>query len=65
MSEEQEGAGGGEWTRVRAPLLGLWHQGLRTEYQLLDSLKIPVLSMLSKEHSGNICVHVLQALGSL
>ena len=46
------------------PMQGLWHQGPRTKYQLLDSLKSPVLNMLSKEHSRNICVHVPRALGS-
>ena len=40
------------------------HQGPRTECQLLDSLKHPVLNMLSKQHSINICVHVSRALGS-
>ena len=43
---------------------GLRHQGPRTKYQLLDSLKSPVFNMLSKEHPRNICVHVPRALGS-
>ena len=47
------------------PMQGLWHQGPRTECQLLASMKSPVLNMLSKEHSRTICVHVLQALASL
>ena len=46
------------------PMQGLWHQGPRTKYQLLDSLKSPVFNMLSKEHPRNICVHVPRALGS-
>ena len=35
------------------PMQGLWHQGPRTKYQLLDSLKSPVLNMLSKETCGS------------
>ena len=46
------------------PMQGLRHQGPRTKYQLLDSLKSPVFNMLSKEHPRNICVHVPRALGS-
>ena len=42
----------------------MWHQGPRTECQLLASLKSPVLNVLSKEHSGDICVRVPRALGS-
>ena len=46
------------------PMQGLWHQGPRTKYQLLDSLKSPVLNVLSKEHSRNISVPIAQPLGS-
>ena len=42
----------------------MWHQGPRTECQLLDSLKSPVHNVLSKEHSRNISVPIPQALGS-
>lgn len=40
------------------PSAGLVAPGTKGRVSAPDSLKIPVLNMLSKEHSGNICVHV-------
>ena len=47
------------------PSAGLLAPGTQDRCQLLASMKSPVLNMLSKEHSRNLCVHVLQALASL
>jgi hypothetical protein len=47
------------------PSVGLGAPGTQTECQLLDSLKSPVLNVLSKEYSRNISVPVPQPLGSL
>ena len=47
------------------PSVRLGAPGTQTECQLLDSLKSPVLNVLSKEYSRNISVPVPRPLGSL